>query len=175
MIENLSKLYNAHGGITKSIQSLYFWIAFILSIFSYYSVSDGIWVEIALQAFPSLTGFSIASFAVVFAILDPRQIEILSERKGEIRSPLEAVVATFSHVVVIQVFALLFAMITKVYSVSGALDFLSGISFGADIEMVLFFARMSVMCIGHFLTFYGLILVLAAILSLFRLVSSISR
>jgi len=74
MFENLQKLYRNYGGIKAVMTSWYFWVAAFLSVLSYEAIFDFSWVGITLSVLPSLTGFTIAAFAIIFAILDAEVI-----------------------------------------------------------------------------------------------------
>ena len=77
MFENLRRLYRHYGGIAAVLTSWYFWVAAFLSALSYESIFDFAWVDMALSVMPSLTGFTIAAFAIIFAILDAELLKKL--------------------------------------------------------------------------------------------------
>ena len=110
MFENLKKLYEQYGGFKTVVCSWYFWIAVFLSLISYHSVLDFSWTKIALGIIPPLTGFTIAAFAIVFAILGEEKVRKLTVPNEEGVSPISTIAASIGHAVFVQVTALTLAI-----------------------------------------------------------------
>lgn len=83
MYENLVLLYRAYGGFSNLFKSAYFWTAFLVTILSSILLKLDGWEIVALGALPSLAGFTIASFALIFSALSRQQIELLLKKKGD--------------------------------------------------------------------------------------------
>jgi hypothetical protein len=174
MFENLRNLYRHYGGLTAVMTSWYFWVAAFLSALSYKSIFDFGWADLALSVMPSLTGFTIAAFAIIFAILDAELLKKLMLPDGNGHSPISAIASSIGHAVFIQVSALILAISSKTIDLSGVWSFLEAyircnkyppeffLKFGFWVPN--FFSG-----IGLLFTFYGVILVLAAILSIVRM------
>lgn len=174
MFENLRKLYSHHGGIRAIMKSGYFWLAIFLSALSYKSVFDFVWTEIALGVLPSLTGFTIAAFAIIFAILDPKMLKSLMPLDKNGHSPIASIAAAIGHAVFIQVTAMVLAVSVKVINLNGFVVFVvkrvqnegcSPNSFLVFVDWVKWATSAS----GLLFTYYGILLVLAAILSIVRM------
>ncbi|WP_421704518.1 hypothetical protein [Aliiroseovarius sp.] len=174
MFENLRKLYRHYGGSTAVLTSWYFWVAFILSSLSYSSIVDASWSEVALGVLPSLTGFTIAAFAIIFAILDADLLKKLMGADENGYSPISTIAASIGHAVFVQVAALLIAsafQIARLESLIDALDRLATCH-GYSIEifvLIVEWGKYTFSGIGLLFTYYGIVLVLAAILSIVRM------
>jgi len=166
MIENIIKLYKEYGGIKSIILSWYFLIALTLSILSSSSVGDSSWADLATGALPSLTGFTVAAFALSFAVLGPKRIQLLTKRDKDGKSPIVSIVTAIGHAVLIQIFALVIA-ITVTLSDASALSNSLGLS--EHHTYVLQNIGLAFSCLGLLFTYYGILLILAAALSIVRL------
>src|SRR5690606_27272094 len=115
------------------------------------------WPETAKAILPQLAGFSVAAYALFFAVLDERTRNALrapSDKLGG-RSPLLILASSISHAVIVQILAVLVALVyvSKPFPACSSLPSESAnIAFGT---------------IGLFMLIYGVVLVLAAVLSIF--------
>lgn len=172
MFENLRLLYRFYGGIRGVLSSAYFWVSLSLSIGLGVLSGFGPWYDIAHSTLPSLAGFSIAAFAIIFVVLKPEQISALLSSKGEgDKPPLLSVASVICHAILIQVFTILLAGI--VISVNqGEIIELSCGTEPIDICWKLFAAGKFLLdFLGSFLLFYSWLLVLAAALSVLRMMA----
>jgi hypothetical protein len=174
MFENLKRLYRHYGGIAAVLNSWYFWVAAFLSALSYESIFDFAWVDIALSVMPSLTGFTIAAFAIIFAILDAELLKKLMVPDGKGHSPISTIASSIGHAVFIQVTALILAIAFKASDLNGLLNFVEQLircnNYSPDVFLKFVGLTTNfVSGIGLLFTFYGVILVLAAILSIVRM------
>lgn len=166
MFESLSLLYKSHGGYRALFRSSYFYAALLLTVFAWPAIPSYTWTSFAIGSLPTLAGFSIAAFAILFAVLDTKARAALSvqdERLGN-RSPMLILASSICHAVVVQLFALIYAYIFQGKPIP---VFVPGVS--AD-EVNLLFSLL-----GLILTLYAVVLVLAAVLSIFRLLEIQSR
>mgnify|MGYP001080904868 CR=1 FL=1 len=174
MFENLSKLYGHYGGIKAVLKSGYFWVAVFLSIISYKSIFDFGWTDLALGIMPSLTGFTIAAFAIILAILDPNMLKALLVSDEDGRSPITSIAAAIGHAVFIQVMAMVLAISHKVINLNDCIVFVvkklecHGYSSSDFLSLVNWIKNIG-STTGLFCTYYGVLLVLAAILSIVRM------
>lgn len=174
MFENLIKLYQHYGGIKAVIKSSYFWVAVFFSALSYKSIFDFSWVDITLGVMPSLTGFTIAAFAIILAILDMEMLKKLMVPDSRGHSPISSIASSIGHAVFIQVSSLILAIAFKIVDLGDLVAFIqenvlcinrSPTGFLKFIE----WSTNTFSGLGLLLTFYGVILVLAAILSIVRM------
>lgn len=176
MFENLGLLYKSYGGIASLLKSRYFQVALGLSIFSAVVLGSNSWASVSISALPSLTGFSVASFALVFSVLDRKQILSLVKPDKDGNAPLLSFTAAIAHAVVVQVSAILFAVLEIFSRSTSDIQGFCVIS-GSPHDCAQFIEIMSSTFdfLGRFLLIYAIILILAAVLSFFRMVSAISK
>lgn len=174
MFENLRKLYKHHGGIASVASSFYFWLAVLFSILSFRSIPSFDWAEVTLTIMPSLAGFTIAAFAIIFAILEPNMLKALVSPDDEGQSPIAAIAASIGHAVLIQILSIIIAILSKLADIWDLIsNYFDWILYGKIRQSIYDFI---ISCInnlfsflGLFFTFYGVLLVLAAVLSIVRM------
>lgn len=174
MFENLRKLYSHYGGIKAIVKSSYFWISIILASLSYQSISNFEWADKALSVMPSLTGFTIAAFAIIFAILEPEMLRKLMAADGSGRSPIAGIAASIGHAVFIQVSAMVLAISSKLVDLFTVIGIIADWFLSKGYSPVIFlrvvdWLELFFSATGLFFTYYGVMLVLAAILSIVRM------
>jgi hypothetical protein len=165
--ESLAILYRSYGGFSSLVVSEYFWLALLLTGLSWRLGMDEKWAEMARSILPTLAGFSIAAYALFFAVLDERAREALRAPAPELRnrSPLLILASSITHAVFVQVVALITAVVFPAKPFP-TLPCLSDLSHWVN-HVVSF--------TGLFLMLYGIILILAAVLSVFRILEIRSR
>jgi hypothetical protein len=160
-------LYKSYGGWAGLVKSEYFYLALILSALCWRLAANGTWADLAKSVLPTLSGFSIAAYAIFFAVLDERAREVLRAPAPKLdnRSPLLILASAISHAVVIQLLGIVVAVVfaAKPFPVFCQLH---------DQAQWL---NWTVSAIGLFATMYGIALVLAAVLSIFRILEIRSR
>lgn len=174
MIENLRILYKSHGGIASAAKSFYFWLAVLLCIICLPSIVSGDWSKITTAVMPSITGFTIAAFALLFAIIDPKSMKILSASDANKSSPLLRIAGSVAHAVVVQISSLILAS-AHIQSDKNYFNALINNRYYIDLFSKLCESiNIAFSIAGCFLTFYGLSLVMAVVLSIFRILKLIS-
>lgn len=174
MFENLRLLYHEYGGIPAALRSGYFWCAIIGTVISVHGGAYSDWTSVTTSVMPSITGFTIAAFALVFAVLGPEQIKRLSPRGPDGKSPLLGIMSSIAHAVVIQATSLIFASIIKLSSWTDTM-LSNWVSNFPCLQSTVNYVPFVFASLGIFLTLYGLLLVLASVLSIFRMSSIIWR
>lgn len=174
MFENLRKLYRHYGGLPAIVKSSYFWVSILLAAMSYKSIANAEWADRAMSVMPSLTGFTIAAFAIIFAILEPDMLRKLIAADDDGRSPIAEIAASIGHAIFIQVSAMIFALSSKLVDLTLIIESVEDWICSLGYSSSLFLRGMNWLeyffsAIGLFFTYYGLLLVLAAILSIFRM------
>lgn len=158
---NLGSLYSSYGGVKSLFSSSYFWIAAILTALSWRSIGGATWANLAQAALPNLAGFSIAAFAILFAILDDRArlaLRAPDPRLGD-RSPLLILASSICHAVIVQIGAFLYSV---VYT-SKPFPIIDGLECAAKT------VNLAGSTLGVFLVIYAVLLVMAAVLSIFKM------
>lgn len=161
--QNIREVYFEYGGVMALLKSAYFWVAVFLTACCWRILLTGgdDWTNIAISISPTLAGFSLAMFALMFAILDPVTRSLLRAPSKELggRSPLLSVAAKIIHAVLVQLSSIVMAIIYLAKPISLPEDYLGFIFWG---NLIFSFS-------GLLLVIYGIMLVFAAVLSVFTL------
>lgn len=167
LFENLRLVYRNYGGVRSFIKSGYVWTAVAVTVLSWPKVKDGTWGDLSISVLPTLAGFSIAAYAVFFSVLGEKARKVLSSPAAELgnRAPLLILASSVSHAVCVQISAILLSVIFQ----AKPFPAIRGYELEASIFNILFSS------IGMFLTAYGIILILASVLSIFRILEIQSR
>lgn len=169
LLDNLSTLYRVHGGWKSISQSAYFWMALVFAVLSWRFALEipEVWTSSNIAIAPALTGFSIASFAVMFAIMDEKTRRLLSERDSEDvnSSPLLELFAIVTHTIFIQVLSLIFAIVFTAKPFP-TLAYFEDVARSVNVIGAF---------IGILLFYYGLSLVLSVALAIFKLFEIIAN
>jgi preprotein translocase subunit SecE len=123
---------------------------------------------------PSLTGFTIAAFAIIFAILDEKMLHALTISDDFGGSPMAKIAAAIGHAVLIQVTALILAIAFKTVNLEEFIELtaseMNKICWPSSTFLVSAnWIKNIGSALGLFCTYYGVMLVLAAVLSIFRM------
>jgi hypothetical protein len=178
MFNGLRELYTSYGWPWALLRSPYFWAATLLTAGSLESAIDSKWEELTLQVVPSLTGFSIAGFAIVFAVLRPEQVKILLVKRDEKVAPLLKVFSGITHAILVQVLCVLIAVFRRIASSEYWILILDDIvchTVSEKFSTLLVYGDRVLSAFGLFLLFYGLLLVFSVALTIFQLVVRISN
>jgi hypothetical protein len=114
-----------------------------------------------------LAGFSVAAYALFFAILDEHARDLLRAPAPTLgnRSPLLILASSVSHAVLVQILAVFVSLIYQAKPFPYCAEFES---FGHAVNA-------AVSCAGLFLFVYGILLVVASVLSIFRVLEISTR
>ena len=160
MFENIRLLYRFYGGGRGLLSSAYFWIALALSLALGTILGFGPWHEIAHNTLPSLTGFSIAAFAIIFVVLKPEQISaLLKSRSEKDKPPLLSIASVICHAILIQVATILFAGIVTSIDQSAVIELCCGTEPTDSCWKLLGAGKWMLDFLGYFLLFYSWLLV----------------
>ncbi|HLA33642.1 MAG TPA: hypothetical protein VJ001_02110 [Rhodocyclaceae bacterium] len=161
----LALYWRAYGGWSALLGSAFFWLSIALLVVTspYWLKPSNAWWSQTLSVMPNLLGFTLGGFAVFLAFGDDQFKKLISgsvpQEDGP--SPYLEVSATFLHFVLIQVAALIAAIIgnATTFTLPGCLAVVS--SFLASIRVVgdLF---------GYWLFLYGISSAAAAAIAIFR-------
>ncbi|WP_395369464.1 hypothetical protein [Komagataeibacter diospyri] len=167
MIKNLKLLYGAYGGWSSFFASPYPYVSSVLTCASWNSLQDGSWASVTSSIMPSITGFSIASFAIIISVSDERSRRALMIKRRGDYSPLVKLSSSVSHAVIVQTVSLLFSAF---FQNAKIIDL-----HNSDYPCILNFLFYLFSTIGIFFLFYGLLLVVAEILSIFKFLTILSN
>lgn len=111
------KYFEAYGGLNALVKSKYFWAAVAITAVCsrYYTTAE--WWNLSLSVVPGLVGFSIAGVAIFVSLgSDALRARIAGKAPGDdAESPFMAFMAMFTHFIVIQLLALIAAVIAKAF------------------------------------------------------------
>jgi hypothetical protein len=173
MFKGLYDLYKVYGGPFGLLRSPYFWVSAFLFLVSYGSAISGGWEKHTIGIMPSLTGFSIASFAIVFAVLKPEQVSVLLKKREGETAPLLRLFASITHAIIIQVSSILIAYVRTVSDLDWALS-KTGTQlncFAPLFEWLDWFTS----SLGLFFTLYGIVLLLSLAIIIFQITKSVAN
>lgn len=169
MLRVLWGIYRDAGGLFFVVGTPYIYFSAILTYLLFDRSYTSDWPALALGIFPSLVGFSLATFAIVLALFGSNNLEKLAtKRDGQKVSPLAKLTALIVHAALIQISALITAFGLK----QNGLCALSWLDCGWQripryiCEDLDFWRWLYVA--GLFLTIYGLLLIVSTLLAVFQ-------
>ncbi len=172
MLGTLVSLYRDAGGAKFVFATPYLYFAALLTfLFLDRDFEEG-WMELAQAMFPSLIGFSLATFAIVLALFGAENLSKLAKKKENAEtSPLSKLTALVVHTSLVQLFALIlsFALVQESICV-GTVDECGWAHMVFDACLwvkKLHFWEISY-SIGFFFTVYGLTLIASTLLAVFQ-------
>lgn len=165
----LARYWSAYGGLKALVQSPYVWSAIALTVLLYPAWSSPGWWADVISVMPNLLGFSLGGYALWLSIGDDSFKKIIVGVGSPGRaSPYMQVNATFAHFIILQLAALIVAIIAKAFyfklEESSPLYFITQAE-GFQVACLVGYA------VGYFLFIYALFTALAATLALFRISS----
>ncbi len=165
----------AYGGWKAIVFSPYFHGALLLSLALEHTWADGDWWNTAITILPSVIGFSLGGFAIWLGFGDEKFRQLISHRNDEEpASPYIELSATFAHFIVIQLIALIAALIAQGTAFSLPLDhWLIGIfeASAMPADLIPTYLAPLFHFFGYLLFVYALMTALAATLAVFRVAS----
>lgn len=107
----------AYGGCKELIRSPYLQISILISFLCYGIWTRPNWWTLVLSIIPSILGYTIGGFAITTSVAITTVLKLLSAARkydqSPLRSPLMKLGAAFVHFVLVQVIALMLAMISS--------------------------------------------------------------
>lgn len=159
-----SRYWNAYGGLAALLESPYLHISLaLLAITSHYWVF-GKWWDQPLAIIPNLLGFSLGGLALFVGFSEKEfQSLLATTKKDEKVSMLLGVCSKYIHFIVVQVLSLFAAIVGK------SLDFSYG--WPPGLEVAVSGVTIVFSGIGYLLFLYAISSMLAAAMSIFRVIS----
>lgn len=156
-----------YGGKRAIFRSPYFHLSIILLIPTIGIWSERGWWDLPIAILPSLISFTLAGYALFMGFGDEKFRRLMAGGEDQ-NAPMLAISATFTHFIVVQVLAVILALIAKARPVSSIARLLS---ISLDSKYFLLARHMLGLAfwMGSFLVFlYSLCCVIATTLSVFR-------
>lgn len=158
-----------YGGLKELFLSPFFHLSIVSSILYALGVVTFSWREFVLSSLPTILGFSLAAYAITFSLMGSAIHRALSvaidDRQGI--SLKNIVNSTFFHVLVVQVFSLIYAILSKGSLIANFIkEATSSDHHTSDVVNRFYFAGD---VFGFFLTTYSVTLLLTVGIAMFRL------
>jgi hypothetical protein len=161
-----SVYYSSYGGTKSIIRSPYLHLSILVTAITVSTWTKPGWWDLPISILPNLIGFTLSGYAVLMTFGNERfKAQLVRPVPGHPAAAFMAINATFFHFLVLQIIALLIAVIAK----SRPLSFF----FGADvssIDMRIFRtgSTWACWCAGYCIFLYAVTLALAAASAVFR-------
>ncbi|MGR9141468.1 hypothetical protein ACU8MP_03705 [Rhizobium leguminosarum] len=164
----LRRYFRAYGGFSGVVGSPFLGIAIIITSLSYSNWLTPNWVEKVETLIPSLLGFSLGTYAILFSIVGSR----LKGALRKIQAPhgvsyLETINATFFHFIFVQVLSLMWAFLFQGSWLVDTVNYFKPAYPWLEVSALWAFRIGSF--IGFFLLVYSILLTVAAALAVYRL------
>ena len=167
-----ARYWVAYGGFKSIVGSPYMHASLFITL-----ISSGIWleydwVEIPISVLPNIIGFSLGGYAIWLALGDDKfRASISGKTKDGRESPFIIVNATFVHFIVLQILALIAALIGKSQPIYNSPLFIQRLLL--DLMPWLFEVSQMISIassfVGYFLFIYAIFSALAATMAIFRI------
>lgn len=167
MVQIILKMYFDCGGLGYVFRTPYIYLAALLTLLLADPSRDADWASLTIGMFPSILGFSLATFAIVLAILGENRVAKLSISRNSRPSSLARLTALIVHTALIQAIALLIAFSLKQ---GGACRLRFNEELSAQIQNICEQMNLSgvIYYSGLFLTIYGLFLLISTLLAVYQ-------
>ena len=166
-VSRLRKYLKNYGGWSEVFASPFFNLALILSFLNF-QLWQSDWVRLSQSLIPSMLGFSLGTYAILFSIISVKLKRALKEVKNERGIPyLHEMNATFFHFIFVQVLCVTVSFLHTGTSLHSVLTAVVGPS--SDLNDVFWLGRMISGLVGSTLVFYSLFLAIAAAMIVYRL------
>ena len=161
------RYWRAYGRWSTLLGSPYLHIAVILVAVTFHRWTSENWWEDVITVLPNLLGFTLGGFAIFIGFGDERFRELLAEPEENAEQPTVYVglCATFVHFIIVQILALLFAIVAK--SLCFYCPYLDHYREYFHLDALTAIAS----AFGYLLFLYALTSVLAATMHVFRIAS----
>lgn len=166
------RYWKSYGGIKSVLVSPYMHISLVLTLFSYGIWLENSWVEIPISVLPNVIGFSLGGYAIWLALGDDKfRISISGKTKLGDDSPFMKVNAAFIHFIVLQILALLFALISKAEPLNSSPLALQLWFLDLTPWMQEFYLGLTYIAnfLGYFIFTYAILSALAATMAIYRI------
>lgn len=171
LLKSLRLVYSSYGGTGTLIRSGYLWASAFATIAMFPKVISFDWPVITIGIMPTLIGFTIAAFAIYFSVIDEKMRNALKAPADELggRSPLMVVYSGIVHAVIVQITALIYALVANAGPIDSAREALKNVTCFSEISESLIWLGYFCSGLGLLISNYGVILILASALSMFNL------
>lgn len=108
------RYWDLYGSFESLLYSPYFHISILITFFLYPYWSENPWWEMPIGILPNMIGFALGGYAILLSFGDEKFLQFIAEKdEYSDRSVFLVVSATFAHFIVVQITALIVALIAK--------------------------------------------------------------
>lgn len=170
--KSIRRYFRGYGGWAAVFCSPIFVFSFVATALNYSNWIEPKWVSRSFDMIPSLLGFSLGSYTILFSVMTGR----LKRALKSVKNPkgvnyLEEINATFFHFIFVQILCLVWAFLfdgTFIYDIFK--HYLSIYSISVSVFNI---AVLTGSFIGQLLLVYSFLLILAAAIAVYRIASII--
>lgn len=144
--------------------------ALFITALNYKNWLEPNWLSVSQSMIPSLLGFSLGTYALLFSLMSGRLKVALKSVKNPRGVPfLSEINAAFFHFIFVQVICLIWALL---FEGSWLIDLTKIVEpIWPNIVTLFYYAKISGSFIGYFLLTYSILLIVASALYIYRLAS----
>lgn len=164
----INRYFLAYGGWGSVLGSPLFFLSLVITAASYSQWWGEDWTDLSLSLLPSLLGFSLGTYAILFSLITARVKGAMRAVKDDREiSALEQVNATFFHFIFVQVVSLLWAFSFKGTALFDLATYIAPL--WPPALCIFQVARAVGAGIGFLLLIYSVSLMIGAALAIYRL------
>lgn len=164
VLDIFQRYWKSYGGLSALVSSPYLHISLLLTILTYSYWSDNEWWAQSLAVLPTLMGFTIGGFTIFLGLGSANFHSIMVRtNEGELidKSPYMIIIGSFVHFVLVQMLAIITAVLANAASYTPIPNFIS-----ADINKALV---VIIGVWGYGLFIYSLLLTTSVCFAIYRM------
>jgi len=167
---SIRRYFRGYGGWGAVFGSPIFLISLAVTGVSYSNWIEAKWVSKSFDMIPSLLGFSLGTYAILFSLMTGRLKRALKAVKNSQGvNYLEEINATFFHFIFVQILCLMWAFLFDGSVLYDTAQFM--VSYYSGSMTIFRVAMLTGSFIGYLLLVYSFLLMLAAALAVYRIAS----
>lgn len=165
-----ARYWGTYGGVRELLLSPYFQVSMVVSLVCFPIWNDGSWIDVALSISPSLFGFTLAGYAMIFVFGHESFQKLLMKTSVNSVSVYFMLSGAFAHFMVIQFLAILAALSAKSWAVNAPRLLIECVvHLGLHPYWFFLFLQKVYWFLGFFIFVYSCFLGLASVMALFRM------
>lgn len=168
--KSIRRYFKGYGGWAAIFLSPIFIVSLVVTILNYANWIEPKWVSRSFEMIPSLLGFSLGSYTILFSVMTGRLKRALKAVKNHNGvNYLDEINSTFFHFIFVQILCLTWSFL---YDGTFVYDLFMYVLSEYEYSMDIFKAVMLVgSFIGYLLLVYSFLLILAAAIAVYRIAS----
>ena len=164
----ISRYWADYGGWSDFVRSPLFHLSVLIAAGSYNIWTKEHWTDLPLSLLPNLLGFSLGAYALIFSLAGEKLLAALNVEPPDGRPTLLRIInATFLHFILVQTFAIIFALMSRATIVTDAVGLIPIDSIA--ITKIQCLMTKTAGAFGYWLTIYAVVLLIGAAIAAYRL------